>query len=140
MKGAKVLVVDDEKEFADTLAERLDLRGFETIVALNGEDAMNIVFVDIPDVMILDLKMPGMNGLEVIEAAKRHAPEIAVIMLTGHGSIENGIESMKRGAFDCILKPVNIIELVEKINQANSRRQFVRRNNKELRQFRPFPA
>lgn len=123
MKGIKVLVVDDEKEFAATLAERLELRGFKTFVAHCGEDAMTIVYGGIPDVVLLDLKMPDMNGLEVLEEIKRHAPEVAVIMLTGHGSTASGIEGMKRGAFDYIMKPVDITELVDKINQANNKRQ-----------------
>lgn len=126
MQGLKILVVDDEKEFAETLAERLDLRGFETSVAHCGEDAMTFVYAKAPDVVVLDLKMPDMSGLEVLEEIKAHASDVAVIMLTGHGSTASGIEGMKRGAFDYMMKPVDIAELVEKIQQANNQRPSVR--------------
>ena len=118
MSNIKILIVDDEAEFAATLAERLDLRGFDTTVTNCGEDALASVISTPPDVVLLDLKMPDLGGLEVLEAIKQKDKNIEVIMLTGHGCTISGIEGMEHGAFDYLMKPVNLSTLLEKIDQA----------------------
>lgn len=123
MDNIKVLIVDDEVEFASTLAERMELRGFLTKVTNCGEDALSSVISEPPDVVLLDLKMPDIGGLEVLDAIKDTNPDIEVIMLTGHGCTISGIEGMEHGAFDYLMKPVDLNMLLEKINQAYSKKQ-----------------
>ncbi|RJQ69901.1 MAG: response regulator [Desulfobacteraceae bacterium] len=123
MKKTKVLVIDDEEEFASILAERLELRDFEAQVANSGHDGLSAAITEKPDVVVLDLKMPDMSGIDVLERLKRADPGIEVIMLTGHGSTASGIDGMRLGAFDYIMKPVDIAELIVKINQAYEKRQ-----------------
>jgi DNA-binding NtrC family response regulator len=126
MLKVKVLVIDDEIEFATTLAERLNIRGFETTACFCAEDAMALIHAkDIPDVVLLDLKMPRLDGLETLEEIKNYNPDIEVIMLTGHGGGIPliGAQKEKHGPFDCIMKPADINELTTKINQAMAKRQ-----------------
>ncbi|MEW6288315.1 MAG: response regulator [Thermodesulfobacteriota bacterium] len=122
MSEIKVLIVDDEVEFAETLAERLGLRDIAAETVNNGKDALATILIRPPDVVILDLKMPDLSGLEVLDGIKAHDPSIEVIMLTGHGSTSSGIEGMERGAFDYIMKPIDLDLLLEKINQAYEQR------------------
>ena len=120
MNKIKILIVDDEHEFASTLAERLELRGFDTTVVNRGKDAFT-AFQKTPfDVVLLDLKMPGMSGLEVLSKLKAHNSAVKVIMLTGHGSVTgiSGQEVMKQGALDYIMKPVDITDVITKIREA----------------------
>lgn len=118
MTEIKLLIVDDEVEFATTLAERMELRGLVAQTANNGKDALKLVSASRPDVVILDLKMPDLSGLEVLEEIKAIDPSIEVIMLTGHGSIASGLEGKEKGAFDYIMKPIELSELLEKITLA----------------------
>ena len=123
MLKVKVLVIDDEIEFATTLAERLNIRGFETTACFCAEDAMALIHAkDIPDVVLLDLKMPRLDGLETLEAIKNETPLVEVIMLTGHATVQNAIEGMKRGAFDYLMKPCNLEELIAKIEEAATKK------------------
>ena len=127
MTKVKVLVVDDEIEFATTLAERLNIRGFETTACFCTEDAMALIHAkEIPDVVLLDLKMPHMDGMEALAEIKKYNPTIEVIMLTGHGGGIPliGAAREKHSPFDCIIKPADINELTSKINQANAKRQI----------------
>lgn len=114
----KVLLVDDEEEFVTTLAERLSIRGIQTRTALDGESGLRRLAEDIPHVLLLDVMMPGMRGLDVLRAVKREHPAVQVILLTGQGSTKDGIEGMKEGAFDYIMKPFDIDGLVAKIGEA----------------------
>ena len=114
----KVLVVDNETEFATTLAERLRLRKIEAESVYSGAEALDAVARFLPDVMILDMQMPDMTGLEVLARVKVIEPTIEVILLTGHGSFDAGITGMELGAFDYIVKPVDLIQLMEKISEA----------------------
>jgi DNA-binding NtrC family response regulator len=114
----RVLVVDNEVEFASTLAERLRLRKIEAESVFSGEDTMPAVARLQPDVIILDLDMPDMTGLEVLSQVKATDPSIEVILLTGHGSFDAGITGMELGAFDYIIKPVDLSQLFEKITEA----------------------
>ena len=118
MASWKVLVVDDEQEFAATLAERLTLRGMTTVTANDGEQALRCVEQDPPHIVILDMKMPGMNGMEVLRLIKQRYPAIPVILLTGQGTANDSAESMGVGAFDYLVKPVKIEELLQKMREA----------------------
>ncbi len=121
MKRAKVLVVDDEVEFAVTLSERLRLRDYDAKAVYSADDALSIARSERPDVILLDLKMPKMSGIEVLKTIKEDTPDIEVILLTGHVDIENEIEGIKLGAFDYIMKPVDIEELILKIDKARQK-------------------
>lgn len=118
MSQLKVLLVDDEKEFVSTLAERLELRGMHVEIAMDGEMALNIIENEPPQVVVLDVMMPGLSGMEVLERIKAIDSKIQVILLTGHGATKDGIKGMQLGAFDYLIKPVDIDELIEKLNEA----------------------
>jgi len=117
-KRTRVLLVDDEEEFASTLAERLTLRGFEVSVAAGGNRALEFLRDAEVEVLIIDIMMPGMNGMELLRRVKDMRPWVEALLLTGKGATREGIEGMKLGAFDYITKPVDIEHLVEKINNA----------------------
>lgn len=124
MHRTKVLIIDDEMDFASTLAERLDLRDFDSKAAESAEIARDLFSAAwVPDVVILDLKMPGIDGLATLGMIKEYDPAIEVIMLTGHGSTASGIEGMRRGLFDYMMKPVDIAELVGRINEAAEKKR-----------------
>jgi len=118
MYGWKILLVDDEEDFVSTLAERLRLRGIKAEVAYNGEGALQHIAVNPPEAVVLDVMMPGMSGLEVLRRIKTDYPSIAVILLTGIGSTREGVEGMRLGAFDYLMKPLQIEALIEKISEA----------------------
>lgn len=118
---AKVLLVDDEREFVQTLSERLIMRDMGPAVAYDGESALDLIREDDPEVMIVDLKMPGIDGLEVLRKVKETRPEIEVIILTGHGHEEDREKCMKLGAFAYLQKPLDINELSETIKKANEK-------------------
>ncbi|MDY6974167.1 MAG: response regulator [Thermodesulfobacteriota bacterium] len=118
---SKILLVDDEREFVQTLSERLDLRDIGSAVTYDGEAALELVKEDEPDVMILDLKMPGIDGIEVLRRVKETQPEIEVIILTGHGSEADRETCMKLGAFAYLQKPVDIKVLSDTIAKANEK-------------------
>jgi two-component system response regulator CpxR len=117
----KILLVDDEKEFVLTLSERLETRNLESAVAHDGEEALAIMETDAPDVMVLDLKMPGIDGLEVLERVKQERPQTQVIILTGHGSDKEEVRARELGAFAYLQKPVDIDVLAETMKQAYRR-------------------
>ena len=118
----RILLVDDEKEFVETLAERLRTRGFHVTEAYIGDEALETLKEYNFDVTILDVQMPGMDGIEALGAIKKLKPLTEVLMLTGHGTIETAIEGMKIGAFDFLLKPCKMDLLLEKINGAYERK------------------
>ncbi len=118
MENLKILLVDDEEEFVTTLAERLELRGLQARAALNGEDALNMIEADTPQIVILDIMMPGLGGFEVLRRIKAQYPQIHVILLTGRGSTDEGIKGMQLGAFDYLMKPLDIEELIKKMQEA----------------------
>ncbi|MBE0584644.1 MAG: response regulator [Desulfofustis sp.] len=120
-RKARVLLVDDEEEFVSTLSERLKARNLEVSAATRGEDAIDLVARLDFDVVILDLAMPGMDGLVTLERIKAHHPEIEIIMLTGHGSVKAGIQAMKLGADDFLEKPVDMKTLLSKIGAAHDK-------------------
>jgi two-component system response regulator CpxR len=118
---SKVLLVDDEREFVQTLSERLLMRDMGSAVAYDGESALDMIREDEPEVMILDLKMPGIDGIEVLRRVKESRPEIEVIILTGHGSETDREVCMNLGAFAYLQKPVDIDVLSETLKQANEK-------------------
>jgi DNA-binding NtrC family response regulator len=119
----KVLVVDNEVEFASTLAARLQLRKIEAESVFSGTEALEVISIFMPDVLILDLQMPDMTGLEVLARVKAIDLTIEVILLTGHGSFDAGITGMELGAFDYLVKPVDLTQLMEKITEAYNTRK-----------------
>jgi DNA-binding NtrC family response regulator len=126
----KVLIADDEKEYAETLAQRLTIRGFDVTPVFSGQSALDIMEkVDI-DVVLLDVKMPEISGIDALKAMKKLKPLIPVIMLTGEGTVENAISGMKLGAFDFLLKPAETELLEEKINEAYAIRE---KHNERIR-------
>lgn len=124
---SRVLLVDDEREFVQTLSERLQLRDMGSAVAYDGESALAMVNEDDPEVMIIDLKMPGIDGMEILRQVKATRPEIEVIVLTGHGSEKDRQECMALGAFAYMQKPVDIEELSDALRSAHEKIQ--KRNN-----------
>ncbi len=118
MEQIKILLVDDEKEFVETLAERIKLRNHKAEVALDGEEALKLLDDDIPDVVVLDLKMPGIDGMEVLRRIRKAYPKVQVIMLTGHGSEKHEIEAKELGAFEYLQKPIDIESLLKKVKLA----------------------
>jgi DNA-binding response OmpR family regulator len=123
MENWKVLLVDDEYEFVSTLAERMGLRGIDAATAGDGEEGLRMVEEVHPQIVVLDLMMPGMSGVEVLQQIKARHPEIRVILLTGHGSTREGIEGMRLGADDYLMKPINIDDLIEKMRKATGEKR-----------------
>lgn len=126
MKRPRILLVDDEVAFANNLLKLLSKRGYDVVVEYNGADAVSMVGDKEFDVIILDMKMPGMDGIATLKEIKKKAPLVEVVILTGHGSVESGIEGMQLGAFDFLMKPVRIDDLQEKVSEAY-RRKLVQR-------------
>ena len=118
---SKILLVDDEREFAQTLSERLLMRDMGSAVAYDGESALAMISEDEPEVMILDLKMPGIDGIEVLKRVKQTRPEIEVIILTGHGSDQDRQTCLGLGAFAYLQKPVEIELLTDTLKKANEK-------------------
>lgn len=115
---SKVLLVDDEREFVQTLSERIQMRDMGSTVVYNGHEALSFVEEEEPEVIVLDLKMPGIDGIEVLRRIKRDHPGIEVIVLTGHGSEKDEETCMKLGAFAYLQKPVDVDKLSETMQQA----------------------
>ena len=119
-----VLLVDDEAEFRDLLEKRLRKRNLALLSAGSGEEALEIVTREAVDVVVLDVRMPGMDGRETLREIKRLKPEVEVIMLTGHASVEVALEGMALGAFDYLLKPVSFDELLFKLQDAAEKKRM----------------
>ena len=119
MDTFRVLVVDDEKDFLETLVNRLERRNIDASGVPSGEEALELMKKRLFDVVILDIKMPGgMDGIEALREIKKVQPLTEVLLLTGHASVETSIEGMKLGAFDYLLKPVKLEELLIKVANA----------------------
>jgi DNA-binding NtrC family response regulator len=116
-----LMLVDDEAAFVQTLAKRLGARDFKVLTANSGQEALDTIEKEGPnliDVVILDVKMPGMDGIETLAAIKHKYPTLEVIMLTGHATVPNAVEGLKGGAYDYLMKPCDLDELVTKANLA----------------------
>ncbi len=118
----RVLIVDDEKDFANQLKERLLLRNYDTAVCFSGQEALERLENYNYDVVILDVSMPGVDGIETLRRIKQLKPLTEVIMLTGHATVESAIKGMKLGAYDYLLKPTDTELLLEKVNMAYQRK------------------
>lgn len=121
----KVLLVDDEKDFLETLAERMRNRGMAVDTCSSALDALKRIDTESYDAIILDLKMPGMDGLEALKLVKERRPELQVILLTGFGTLEKGIEAMKLGATDFVEKPADLETLTQKIKNAQAKKMIL---------------
>jgi DNA-binding NtrC family response regulator len=122
--ATSVLLVDDEEAFVQTMAKRLTLRRFDVYTATRAEKAFATLESNRIDVVVLDVRMPDLNGIEATKTIKASHPLVEVILLTGHASMEASLEGMKMGAFDYLLKPPNIDELVYKIEDAHRKKEL----------------
>ncbi len=118
----RVLIVDDEKDFVEMLSLRLKEVGEKVTPSYSGQECLEILEKDKIDVVILDIKMPGMDGIETLREIKKRFPLVEVIMLTGHGTTETAVEGMKLGAFDYLLKPTDFDDLTAKLEGARKRK------------------
>ena len=125
MAETKVLLVDDEVEFTETLSERLKSRGLNVDSAKSGDEALKKISEVSYDAIFLDLAMPGMDGIETLRNLLSKNPDLQVILLTGHATIDKSVEAVKLGAKDFLEKPANIDKLLEKIKEAESEKMLI---------------
>ena len=125
MEQMKMMLVDDEERFLSTTQKLLSRKGYDVLTASSGTDALDILRTHNIHVVILDVKMPGMDGIETLNAIKRNYPLVEVIMLTGHGTIDSAVEGLKAGATDYLTKPTDVQDLIEKAEEAFSKRQVL---------------
>jgi DNA-binding response OmpR family regulator len=122
MASFRVLIVDDEEDFVETIVKRLKDRGLTVDGVNSGPDALKLMETKEFDVVILDVKMPGMDGIETLREMKKRKPLTEVIMLTGHGSVESGIQGLQLGAYNYVMKPCPLDELLAQMTQAYERK------------------
>ncbi len=118
----RVLLVDDEQDFAELLSLRLTESGEQVSIADSGKGCLDLLSKQPVDVVILDIKMPGMDGIDTLKEIKKRFPLVEVILLTGHGSTETAVQGMKLGAFDYLLKPADFSDLSTKLEAARKRK------------------
>ena len=128
---ADVLLVDDEEQFLKVLSQRMEGRGLKVDTSTSGEDAISRVKGKDFDAIVLDLAMPGMNGIETLKRIRSENPDVQIIMLTGHGSLEKGVEAIKAGAVDFLEKPADMNKIMEKIAEAKNKRVLLIEKKKE---------
>ncbi len=131
MEGIRLLLVDDEEEFRGTIAKRLTLRGISPEQAASGEECLSVLEKMPMDVVVLDVKMPGMSGIEALHHIKEKYPKTEVILLTGHATTLDGVEGIKAGAFDYLSKPIELDHLIGKIKHAYDK---IRREKEKLKE------
>ncbi len=119
---ANVLIVDDEEQFLDVLSQRLKTRGVKIDTAASGEEALKRAKSKDFDAIVLDLVMPGLTGLETLKRLRDENPDLQIIILTGHATVEKGVEAVKNGATEFLEKPVDINKLLEKIGESQQRK------------------
>jgi two-component system, OmpR family, response regulator len=122
MSADRVLLVDDEEDFLATLAERLAMRGTEVVTARTGEEGIEVIRERDFDAAVLDLAMPGIDGIETFRRMRRIRPEMQVVLLTGHATVAQGVEAMKLGAVDLLEKPMDIRDLQSRIEECSENR------------------
>ncbi|MBN2244004.1 MAG: response regulator [Acidobacteria bacterium] len=127
----KILIVDDEQDFITALAKRLRAKGWDTETASGGKEALEKAAGEDFIAIVLDLKMPGLDGIETLKRLKKINPDLQIILLTGHGSIRDGVDAMKHGALDFLEKPADFKELVQKIKSAKAKRMVLVDKNVE---------
>jgi len=124
MAIANILLVDDEVPFVETMTKRLTKRDLDVSTAFNGQEALDILVKSRSiEVVILDVKMPGMDGLETLQKIRKKYPLVEVVMLTGHATVESAIEGMKYGAFDYLMKPCDMDVLISKVGEAAKKKR-----------------
>ncbi|UCH22259.1 MAG: response regulator [Deltaproteobacteria bacterium] len=123
MEAMKMLLVDDEERFLSTTRKLLARKGYDILTASSGIEALETLKHKTVHVVILDVKMPGLDGLDTLRAIKSNHPLVAVIMLTGHGTVESAVEGLKSGAIDFLTKPTEIDDLIAKAEEAFAMRQ-----------------
>jgi DNA-binding NtrC family response regulator len=129
----KILLIDDEQDFLTVMSERMEARKMKVSTASSAKEGLEKVAAGSFDAVILDLAMPGMDGIEALKVLKEKNPELAVILLTGHATIKQGIEAMKLGALDLMEKPADINALAEKIKMAQAQKMvIVEKKNEEM--------
>lgn len=127
----RVLLVDDEVKFLEMMAERMRTRGMHVTTAASAADAVRMAEKESFDAIVLDLKMPDMDGIEVLKLLKEKRPDSQIILLTGHATVEKGIEAMKLGAMDFLEKPADLNELSNKIKEAQTQKMLIVEKNLE---------
>jgi DNA-binding NtrC family response regulator len=118
MQSPRILMVDDDEDLMMTIVNRLNKRNIEATGVLSGEEALKTIKKETFDIVVLDVKMPGISGIETLRELKKIDPEIEVILLTGHASVDAAVDGMKLGAYEFLMKPCKIEELIEKIDAA----------------------
>lgn len=131
MENDRILIVDDEPDFVDALAKRLKNHGMDVETASGGDEALKKAGSHDFTAIVLDLKMPGMDGIETLERLKEINADLQIILLTGHGSIREGVDAMKHGALDFLEKPADFDELLKKIEAAKAQRMLLVKKNVE---------
>ena len=122
MEKLKLMIVDDEERFLATTQKLLQKKGVDVVTASSGADALEKLRAHSVHVVILDVKMPGMDGVATLREIKQQFPRVEVIMLTGHSTVESAVEGLKTGAVDYLMKPADLDQILEKANDAFSRR------------------
>ena len=123
MKEMKIMLVDDEERFLSTTKKLVERKGYEVLTATSGTEALETLKHHIIHVVILDVKMPGLDGVATLKEIKRLFPVVEVIMLTGHATVESAVDGLKSGAFDYVMKPCDINDLLQKANEAFEKRE-----------------
>jgi len=123
MKAMKIMLVDDEERFLSTTKKLLVKKGYDVLTAMSGMEALETLKSKTIHVVILDVKMPGMDGIDTLKVIKKEFPLVEVIMLTGHGTMESAVEGLKSGATDFLSKPADIDDLIDKAEEAFEKRQ-----------------
>ena len=139
MDNFNVLLVDDETEFLDTLIKRLKKRRVRVDGANSGEEALSIIGDKSIDVVVLDVRMPGLDGIETLRKIKEMNPLVEVIMLTGHASLEVAVEGMELGAFDYLMKPIDIDELLYKLQDAYKKKTIQEAKIENMETMKDLP-
>jgi len=130
MDEMRIMLVDDEEVFLSTTKKVLERKGINVTTAMSGSEALEKLTQEKIDVVILDVKMPGMDGVSALKAIKSRYSSVEVIMLTGHGTVESALEGLRSGASDYLTKPVDIDELVAKAEEAFARRKYLEERNR----------
>jgi DNA-binding NtrC family response regulator len=123
MQEMKLMLVDDEERFLATTKKLLAKKGYDALTASSGTEALDKLREENIHVIILDVKMPGMDGIQTLKAVKRQYPMVEVIMLTGHATVESAVDGLKSGATDYLMKPADVEEIIRKAEEAFARRQ-----------------
>ena len=133
MDEMRIMLVDDEEGFLSTTKNVLERKGINVTTAISGSEALEKLTQEKIDVVILDVKMPGMDGVSALKAIKSRYSSVEVIMLTGHGTVESALEGLRSGASDYLTKPIDIDELVAKAEEAFARRKYLEERNRVAR-------